>query len=217
MNIGLIDSGLGAIGLLNELIRQKKHANYYLFIDYKGSPYGTKDDITLKQRYKIGEKFLLSKKCEKIIISCNTLSKVAKNESKQVITPIFYLQEKINTIINGTLLATKYTISNNLYNCKNVLNCSDLVEYIEGRGQVKKDFFNSFKGNLFLGCTHFTLVKQKFPNHCIDSVEQLANNLTFDKSTLRINIYVTKINKNIYNHILHYLHSTNFCIKLINI
>ena len=216
MNIGLIDSGLGAIGLLNELIKQKKYANYYLFIDYKGSPYGTKDDITLKQRYKIGENFLLLKKCEKIIISCNTLSKVAENESQKVITPIFYLQKKIDSI-DGTLIATKYTISNNLYNCKNVLNCSNLVEYIEGRGQINKDFFNSFKGNLFLGCTHFTLVKNRFSNYCIDSVEELANNLAFTKSKLKINIYVTKLNKNIYNHILYYLHSTNFYIKLINI
>ena len=127
-----------------------------------------------------------------------------------------YLQKKIDSI-DGTLIATKYTISNNLYNCKNVLNCSNLVEYIEGRGQINKDFFNSFKGNLFLGCTHFTLVKNRFSNYCIDSVEELANNLAFTKSKLKINIYVTKLNKNIYNHILYYLHSTNFYIKLINI
>lgn len=220
--IGIIDSGLGAISLLNELIRQKKINNYILFLDYKNNPYGLKDEKLLYKRLLENIKFLKEKGCKNIILACNTLSVIAlKYNIKNVITPIDYFKKVINDTFNNKsiLLATNYTIKSNVYNVTSRLS-SDLVSYIEGKNPMNiNDMIKNISEyeNIYLGCTHFYLISNKFKDKKIyDSVKVLADNINIKSNNLSIKIYLNRIDKNIINHLMYHIHLKNIKIKCVN-
>ena len=219
--IGIIDSGLGAISCLNELINQRKYCKYILYLDYASNPYGTKNEDELLDRLNKAISFLKNKGCNKIVIACNTLSIVAfKHNIKDVITPINYFKKviKYNFDDSSILIATNYTIKENIYKV-NGLKCSDLVTFIEGNNPIIiNNYIKRFNkyNKIFLGCTHFNLLKKHFKDKKIyDSGKTLVDNLIVKKSTLDVKIYVTKINHNIYNHLLKNIHLKRFDIKII--
>lgn len=219
--IGIIDSGLGAINVLNNLIKQKKYNEYILILDYLYNPYGNKSEEVLYNRLLYLIKILKNKGCKKIIIACNTLSIVAfKYNVLNVITPLSYFKKEISNYNNGLLLATKYTIDSNYYKCGNSMS-SDLVNYIEGRNSKNINEYNNIINNydvLLLGCTHYGLIKNKFINKkIVDSAKVLADNFNLKSDKLIVNIYVTNINNNIINHINYYLHINRYIIKHLDI
>ena len=76
MNILLLDSGLGLIPFIKEIIKTNKKNTYYLYMDREYFPYGNKSRFQLKRRLQ----YLLRKfkrlKIDEIYICCNTLSKI---------------------------------------------------------------------------------------------------------------------------------------------
>ena len=219
--IGIIDSGLGAISCLNELINQRKYCKYILYLDYASNPYGTKNEDELLDRLNKAISFLKNQGCNKIVIACNTLSIVAfKHNIKDVITPINYFKKVIkdNFDDSSILIATNFTIKENIYNVKGIA-CSDLVSFIEGTKPTKiNDYLYNINkyDKVFLGCTHFNLLKKHFKDKKVyDSGKTLVDNLIVKKSTLEVKIYVTKINHNIYNHLLKNIHLKRFDIRII--
>lgn len=215
--IGIIDSGLGAISVLNHLINQKKYSDYILFLDYQFNPFGEKEETILLKRLKIGVEFLKKQGCTRIIIACNTLSVIAlKYNFKDVITPIFYFQEVIKEKYDQTscIITTKFTKNSLIYG-KNCHNASELVSYIEGNNPLNiENYLKKYKNykRIFLGCTHFNLLIKN--GDILDSGKILAEHILVEKGHLNITIYVTKLNKNIYNHLIHHLHLGS--LKIIN-
>ena len=76
MNILLLDSGLGLIPFVKEIIKCNKKNTYYLYMDNEFFPYGSKTRHQLKRRLQ----FLIRKfnklDLDEIYICCNTLSKI---------------------------------------------------------------------------------------------------------------------------------------------
>lgn len=221
--VGILDSGLGAISVLNELIKQKKHNEYILYLDYKNNPFGNKKETELINILKNGIKFLKSKGCKIIIIACNTLSIIAlKYKIEDVIIPLKNFKKVIQCYFddNSILLATNFTIESNYYNV-NGRKSSDIVSYIEGNtskciNDIVKEF--SDKKKVFLGCTHFNLISNKLKNKIIfDSGKVLADNFNIYNEKLSVNVYVTNLNKNIFNHLMHHIHLKKLTINGINI
>ncbi len=220
--IGMMDSGLGAISVFNELIKQQKYANYFLLLDYRFNPFGEKTEKQLYERLQKGIQFLKKKKAQQIVLACNTLSSVAlKRNIKDVITPVPYFQEVLQSQFDehSLLLATNYTIKENLYAAK-ARPSSDLVRYIEGSKKVNwQDIEKDLKGyqKLFLGCTHFNLIKHKLMNYkLLDSGTILANHLSIEKEKLQLHIYLTAYNINIVNHIKKHIHLNHYFIHFID-
>lgn len=220
--IGIIDSGLGAISVLNELIKQKKYANYILFLDYRFNPFGEKTEEQLYERLLKGIQFLKKQNVQQILLACNTLSEVAiKRNIKDVITPVFYFKEILKNEFDrrSLLLATNYTVKKNLYPV-NARSSSDLVNYIEGKKSIQwKEIEKDFKSyqKIFLGCTHFHLLRKKFVNYQLfDSGTILANHINVEKEKLKVSIYLTKWNVNILNHLKKYLHIHHYFIYYLN-
>lgn len=220
IRIGLIDSGLGAISVLNHLLKQKKHHEYILFLDYKYNPFGQKKDLELYNRLLVALNYLKQRKCQKIVIACNTLAIIAlKYHIENVITPIIYFKEILKKYFNDNsiLLATNLTIDSKIYPY-NSIKASDLVLAIEGHKPFNLKYFNLAYDNIFLGCTHFNLISNKFKNKTIyDSGLILANNINFENSSLSIEINLTKCNQNILNHLKYHLHTHFYQIKVLNI
>lgn len=218
--IGILDSGLGAIQVLNYLLRSNKTTTYLLYLDYRANPLGTKQKDEINQCLNTGVDFLKKKGCEKIIIACNTLSVLAVERKMDVLTPVFFLQQFINQHQNQKihLIATNFTVRSHIYSCLQTP-ASELVEMIEGR--KKKDLLPyqhllSDCDYLLLGCTHFGIY---FPcernEKIVDSAKLLADQLKVDKQPLKIIIYTTKMSPNIKNHLFRYLQCDRFEIRLL--
>lgn len=166
--IGIIDSGIGGISVLNQLISKYHAGNYIYFADNLYMPYGNMDKVSLKKR--IGEiiNFLKTYKVDLIIIACNTASCVFDD----VNTPNIVKMQFNKT---DTYFATVLT-KNSLKDC-NVISDKTLAKEIEDnifnkdklnkiiRQNVKNHKLNKLK-KLTLACTHYELVKDIFKKYC---------------------------------------------------
>ncbi len=74
MNIGVFDSGVGGLWILKHL-QEKLPSYHYLYVaDQAHVPYGQKSLAEIKQFCETITDFLISEKCQVIVIACNTAS-----------------------------------------------------------------------------------------------------------------------------------------------
>lgn len=169
--IAIIDSGIGGISILKQLIERHHCGNYVYFADNLYMPYGRLKKKFLQKRLNSIINILKEKyKVDKIIIACNTASAVLKEyQIKDIITMNFIddytyiatpltkkMLPNLNIISNGTL-AKK--IEANIFNPKLE---KIILKFIK---RYKLDNLNSF----VLGCTHYELVEKIFRKYCPNS------------------------------------------------
>jgi len=181
--IGIFDSGLGGITVLNELEKKMPNENYIYLGDTLNFPYGNKTKEEIIEFSDKNIKFLISQNVKMVIIACGTATSQALKT----------MQSKYNLYIEGIILPTveyikKYninkigvmgtngTIQNGAWeeNLKEkiqkieVINqaCPLLAEYAEN-GKIKTNevieaihnYMKIFKENnvntIILGCTHY--------------------------------------------------------------
>lgn len=75
--IGVFDSGLGGLTVVNELVRQLPSENIVYFGDTARVPYGTKSRTSIIQFSRENSQVLLSHKVKMIVVACNTSSSYA--------------------------------------------------------------------------------------------------------------------------------------------
>lgn len=229
MKIGIVDSGLGGIFVLKHLLNSRKYAHYIFYGDYLHNPYGNKTITQLKQYYNEAIKFLKSKECDKIVIACNTLSIV--NDNLNIITPIKYVQKKINNEQKKyqILLATNFTVNSDIYKTFGI-SCNNFVPYLEENIQQDKlklidTYLNSYKkakNVIILGCTHYNYfkndIKKYYNKKCvlIDSCCELAKAIKPIKENLFIEIYLNKIELNTLKNLQLILKKFDYEIKSLN-
>ncbi|CAM3061190.1 glutamate racemase [Streptobacillus ratti] len=188
MSIGIFDSGMGGITVLNEIRKQYPNIDIHFFGDTARLPYGEKSkDEIIKYSSEIVE-FLLTKKVELIVVACNTATSLALDEIKEKydINIIGVIDAGVEGVINNKsknvgLIATtatvnskKYTQSLNNINSKiKVIDqpCPLLVLAIENGNIKGKDIDNLINkyvddmskeiDTLVLGCTHYSILKEK--------------------------------------------------------
>lgn len=183
--IGVIDSGVGGLDILNSLKDHFKHESFVFIGDNLNNPYGNK---TNKQLEKIAVElgsFLQEQGVKIIILACNTLSTAGLQAMRQ------HLEVPVYGIIDSTakyfvskkhdrplVLATESTVKNQGYvesihkYDKNIVvkqePASDLVlmvesgnlEYIEDSLRTHIDKYLPHINALILGCTHFPIVEE---------------------------------------------------------
>ena len=185
--IGLLDSGLGGLSILKELVKLLPNENYLFYEDSINNPYGNKTDDEIFKIVSNIVDYLLSKECKIIVIACNTATTACINK----------LREKYkNTIFVGTvpaikvsfdhkfkntlLIATPYTIKSNsvhelIDNFKKdkqniyLESGQDLAYLIEINDNEKIDLllnellipYKNKIDSIVLGCTHYPLIKNK--------------------------------------------------------
>ncbi|MBQ8749569.1 MAG: aspartate/glutamate racemase family protein [Clostridia bacterium] len=206
-NILIIDSGVGAISIANE-IRKIVNANLYVYIDNKNAPLGEKNEKVLKQiAYNILKRNIKKYKIDLVVLACNTLT----------VGTISFLRENFNILIVGTepnvkikdLPAIVFCTSFTYKNCKLIneskldkIALPKLATLIDKNLQdlsILSDYFMRFYNKLkdykaiSLGCTHYTFIKEIinkiFPNIKIyenkfgvaNRVKYLLENCKFNK------------------------------------
>lgn len=185
--IAIIDSGIGGISVLGDLIKKMPNERYLYFGDKQNAPYGNKSleclyritckNIDVIKRYKV----------KAVVLGCNTISTNLFNEIKEYAKlPVFGVFPPVEDTVKcggkTLLLATKRTaeryennddlmvlglenfateIESNYKNFSNV----SFLEIIE---KLTPKFPSGFKGvfdNVILGCTHYNFVKNKILDH----------------------------------------------------
>ena len=109
--IGIFDSGIGGLTILEEIKKIIVHNNIIYYADSKNNPYGTKTDDELKKITSDIVDYLINQNCKIIVIACNTATTRC----------ISYLRSKYpNIIFIGTEPAIKIACDNNYLNTSQI-------------------------------------------------------------------------------------------------
>ena len=186
--IAVIDSGVGGISVLKELIRLMPNENYIYFGDNKNAPYGNKTAEEVRSLMFSNTKMLLDMGAKAIVIACNTATAASVSYLREkypdlniigiepAIKPTVKYKEHSNVLVMATTLTLKQDKFAELFDrfCDDVniitLPCPGVVELIE-EGKTEGDELESFLKKLFsnvggtkfdsvvLGCTHYPHIK----------------------------------------------------------
>ena len=192
--IAVIDSGVGGISVLRELLRIMPNENYIYFGDSQNAPYGSRSrsEVLCLTRQNLAN--LREKGIKAIVIACNTATsaavRVLREENPDLIIvgiepaikPASEIGEKPRVLVMATELTLreeKFKSLVNRFSGKGEfipLPCHGLVELIE-RGDLESAEIDKYFTKLFapyknenidgvvLGCTHYPHVKGMIAKH----------------------------------------------------
>ena len=186
--IAVIDSGVGGISVLRELLRFMPGERYIYLADSKNAPYGTKSrDEVLKITLENTNR-LLSLGAKAIVVACNTATSAAVRvmREKYPDVPIVGIEPAVKPAVSAferptvAVMATPLTLVEEKFRSLSErfggmaeiipLPCPGLMEIIE-EGHTDGEVVDAYLKNAFahlgekksdavvLGCTHYPFVK----------------------------------------------------------
>lgn len=228
MRVGIFDSGIGGLTVLNKLSSKYKNNDYIFFGDRINIPYGEKSK---KELFILSSKiieFLISNEVDMIVIACGTVSSNCYKELLDkykninivdIISPtVNYINNK--KIDNILVIATSKTVDShifkNLLKDKNVYEkaCPFLVDMIENNKDIKlEECINDKKYDyVLLGCTHYPLIKDMIKNKTIDLGDNIF--LESNSGTGSIKLYFSKIDDNLLYNVSKIFKDKKYSISL---
>ena len=198
--IGVFDSGVGGLTVLEELVKQFPNEDFIFLGDQGHCPYGTKTDEQIKRCITNVEHYLEKKHVKAIVIACNTASLFQSDLQKNTDIPILGVinptcEYAIKTSKNGNIavLATNATIAHKSYQNKieaaglNPIGvpCSEFVDFIEHNDhddpygmelvESKLSFLKEKNiDTLIHGCTHFSIIEDLMRKVLGDNINYIA-------------------------------------------
>lgn len=198
-SIGVFDSGIGGLNVLNNLVEQFPNENFLYLGDNLNVPYGIKTENELKEIISKIFRYFEKEEVKAIMIACNTAS--VASQDLQCKIPVFRIieptaNEALKVSNNIGVLATNFTIESKgydkyLHNNMVGIKASPFVNIIENDAiedeksqKIIKDILSPYKNkidSIILGCTHFSVleneVKQLLGNDIkiIDSCKSFGN------------------------------------------
>lgn len=200
--IGVFDSGVGGLSILNELVKELPYEDFYYYGDSLNNPYGEKsDEELLKITSNIVEK-LINKNCKLIVIACNTATTRCMKKLREIYSNVIFVgtvpaikvacdKRFKNTLVMATpatiesertyeLIRDNKRYDQNIY----LLPCPGLAKAIEQKNKekIKRILQNDFKDYkdkeidaIVLGCTHYPFIKEEI-------LEEMPNTVLIDGS-----------------------------------
>ena len=185
--IGFLDSGIGGISVLREVVKLLPNEDYFFFSDSVNNPYGDKSDEQIISRCDELTQLMLNEKgCKAIVLACNTASAKAVNYLREKYTdaPIIAIEPAYKMVHDNNpdgftlVMATRGTLESEKFhklfytyynNNTSLLACVGLADLIEQeRTQELKEYLErnlkDYKGrvaNVVLGCTHYPLAQKE--------------------------------------------------------
>ena len=77
MKIGFLDSGIGGLSVLHDLLTRMPMGEYLYYADSENAPYGEKSEEEIYSLVARGVDFLISRGAGAIVLACNTATSVA--------------------------------------------------------------------------------------------------------------------------------------------
>ena len=192
--IGIFDSGIGGISILEKLKQLLPNENFIYLADNQNCPYGSKSKKEIISLSKKNCEKLIELNCKIIIIACNTSTTNSIKKLREIIAiPIIGIEPGLKPAIHYTktknigILATEKTLGSKLF--FETLNQNriddihiheqigyELVNLIEEGSHSKQNLYkilekylvpmiNKKIDCLLLGCTHY--------NHIKDIIEEI--------------------------------------------
>ena len=188
--IGVFDSGIGGLSILNSLVEKLPNENFIYLSDNKNCPYGNKSQEQIINFSLKNSKKLIELNCKMIIVACNTATTNSIDLLREKIDiPIIGIEPGIRPAILNTksknigILATEKTLESKLFNSTSKNNLTDDITIHEqiGYGLVN-EIEKGVNGNiliekylkkyvtpmieknidyLVLGCTHYNFLEEK--------------------------------------------------------
>lgn len=183
MKVGLIDSGLGGLTVLTELIGSCPQHHYIYLGDTRYMPYGNKSLDFLKHRAEELARFMKKEEVQCLYIACNTMSAQAadifesyfKNRTFNVVQAGVAGTCLLHHHRRGVVIATEATCRSGLYQKEleahkisaKVIPMYELAQKIEQNvpfSEIEEELRSIRKRTPFeiswltLGCTHYPLV-----------------------------------------------------------
>ena len=192
--IAVLDSGVGGISVLRELVRIMPEENYIYFGDSKNAPYGSKTRHEVLELTRKNLATLKARGIKALVIACNTATsaavRVLREENPELIIVGIEPAIKPASVIcenpHVLVMATELTLSEEKFRSLVdrfadkgefiSLPCHGLVELIE-QGDCESEKIDEYFTKLFapykdekidavvLGCTHYPHVKAMIAKH----------------------------------------------------
>ncbi len=201
LSIGLFDSGIGGLGIVQVLEPLFPNGEIFYFADQAHFPYGEKSPSQILKYSRDIAHFLLEKGAELLIIACHTASAYALSElKKELPIPVLGMIEPTTSLLKDVkkvvLLGSNALIRSSIYQNRiqkensgiQIITtiCQELISMVE---EMHIENFRTFAQNLLpkepfdavlLSCTHFTLIKTLFQEvvgphiRILDPAERIA-------------------------------------------
>jgi len=231
MRIGLIDSGIGGLTVLKELVRRYPDNEYVYYGDTLNNPYGNKsrDELYLLSSKMIN--YLINKEVDLIVVACGTIcSNVFEKLQEKSSVKLYSVIEPVISYINNYnekigVIATRMTIESGLFNklCFK-RECPMFVPLIENRKFMEIDKYideylnNCSVDSLIMGCTHYPIIEDKLNKYFNNQVKliNMGSLLELDNqggSKLDVLINFSMINEEIIKNTKEILNDIDFKIE----
>jgi glutamate racemase len=188
--IGLIDSGMGGLTVLNQIMGSMPEENTLYFGDMGRAPYGSRSREVLKRYSEQIVRYLIDNYDLKLIVTaCNTISAICLDHLREtfdlpitgIIDPV--PEKAVSTSTNGRIgvIGTRRTIESSVYQ-KKILKlepsvqvfpqeCPLFIHLVEegwtkepAARMIVKEYLANLKHSkidtLILGCTHYPILKE---------------------------------------------------------
>ena len=186
--IGMFDSGIGGLTVLDVLKELVPNEDYLYYADNKNNPYGEKNDEELLEICSTVVDYLINNNCKIIVIACNTATTKCMKKLREIYKDIVFVGTvpAIKVASDGNykntlVMATPATIESertfelvrdnkredqNIY----LVSCAGLAHAIEVSDEdtidkILDDIYNEYKDknidSIVLGCTHYPYIKDK--------------------------------------------------------
>jgi glutamate racemase len=188
VTIGVFDSGVGGLSILDEALQQLPHHNYIYFADSANAPYGDKPPQWIAERSLQICHYLMEQDCSAIVVACNTATAEAIATIRSTLDiPIIGVEPGIKPAAmqsqNGIVgvLATETTLNSDKFNallatlpehCQFIKQAgaglvplieAGLIETPEMQALLRshlKPILDQGADTLVLGCTHYPFLKK---------------------------------------------------------
>jgi glutamate racemase len=196
--IGVFDSGVGGLSILDESLRQLPQHDYIYLADSQNAPYGEKSSEWIAARSLVLCRYLVNQGCDAIVIACNTATAQAIAQIRaELDIPVIGVEPGIKPASmqsqNGVVgvLATEATLKSDKFNALLATlpsNCqfikqagAGLVPLIEdGKAESEETLEllakhlepiqDAGSDTIVLGCTHYPFLKKSIRKLLGDSI-----------------------------------------------
>ena len=185
--IGVFDSGIGGLNILEELKKLLPNEDFLYFGDSDNCPYGTKSQEDLMKIVSRIVEYFRDNDCKLIVIACNTATTRCMKSLREMYPDMIFVgtvpavkMACDNKCHDTLVLATEGTIASErvhelIYDNKNddqeiyLVACNGLAEAIEDKNNELIDciIYNTLKeyldysiDSIVLGCTHYPWAKE---------------------------------------------------------
>jgi len=212
--IGVFDSGVGGLSVMNEIAEELPHEDVVYFADTVHCPYGRRTHQEIQRLTRGIVTFLLSQGAKVIVVACNTASAAALYHLRESFSlPIVGMEPAVKPAVERTdskvvgVIATEATFQGALFASLverfatdiEVLTqtCPGLVERVEagligdtGTKEMLREYLQPMLGaaidSLVLGCTHYPFLEPLMREIMGDGVKIIDPSPAVARQTRRV-------------------------------